>query len=120
MTRRYLSESEILGAIRRGRSVGVFLGAGDAAVPTIRYLTLRGTEQQVTAKLWEVEDPRNPNFFDVSSLYPPNGDDEPEQVFSFTSVQQALSEIDTHFPGASGRFVNQGVIDDEYRDYLAK
>ncbi len=121
MTRRYLSQYEVSSATQRGKRVDSFLGAGDiSAEPTIRYLSVRGTAEQVTATLWEVEDPRNPDFLDVDSLYPPNGGDAPVAVFVCTSVQEALTQLDERFPGVAERFVNQGVIGDEYADYLAK
>lgn len=121
MTRRYLTQAEVSSAIRRGKQVDAFLGAGEISPePTIRYLTVRGTAERVTAELWEVEDPRDPEYLDVYSLYPPHGDDAPDQIFSFATVQEALTELDERFPGVSGRFVNQGVIGDEYAEYLAK
>ena len=121
MTRRYLSKFEISSAVKRGKQVDAFLGAGDiTSAPTIRYLSVRGGIDYVTAELWEVEDPRNPDFLDVYSLYSPNGDDAPDQIFVFASVREALTELDKHFSGVSERFVNQGVVGDEYADYLAK
>ena len=120
-TRRYLTQSEVSSAIRRGKQVDAFLGAGNTSSdPTIRYLTVRGTPENVTAELWEVEDPRNPDFLDVYGLYPSNGDDVPDQVFVFPSVPDAMSELNKHFPGVVDRFVSQGVIDDEYAEYLEK
>ena len=47
----------------------------------------------------------DPEYVDVYSLYPPNGDDALDQIFNFTSVTHALNGIDSLFPGASGRFV---------------
>ena len=121
MTRRYLTQSEVSSAIQRGKQVEAFLGSGEiGSGPTIRYLTVRGTTERLTAELWEVEDPRNPEFLDVYSMYPPNGDDAPNQIFSFASVEEALSELGRHFPGVADRFVNQGVIGDEYAEYLAR
>ena len=120
-TRRYLTQSEVSSAIRRGKQVDAFLGAGNTSSdPTIRYLTVRGTPENVTAELWEVEDPQNPDFLDVYGLYPSNGDDAPDQVFVFPSVPDAMSELNKHFPGVVNRFVSQGVIGDEYAEYLEK
>ena len=121
MPRRYLTQTEISSAVRRGKQVDAFLGPGEREdVPTIRYLTVQGTTDRVTAELWEVEDPRDPNLCDVYCFYPPHGDDAPDQIFVFESVLDALVELNKAFPGASSRFVNQGVIDDEYAEYLAQ
>ena len=118
MSRRYLSKLEVESAIRRGKQVDAFLGGGNSGVaPTIRYLTLRSAGSKVVAELWEVEDPADPNYHDVYSLYPPHGDDAPGMIFNFGSVAEAMSQLDLQFPGIAGRFMNQGVIDDEYADY---
>ena len=120
MTRRYLTRSEVESAVRRGKQVDAFLGAGPGAnPPTIRYIAVRDRSQRIYAELWEVEDLADPDFLDVYSLYPPHGDDAPEQIFVFESVAEALTELDKRFPGVSSRFVNEGVIGDEYADYLA-
>ncbi len=121
MARRYLTKTEISSAVRRGKQVDAFLGAGECGdVPTIRYLTAQGTSGRIYAELWEVEDPRDPEFLDVYNFCPPNGDDAPDRIFVFESVLDALVELDKIFPWVSLRFVNQGVIDDEYAEYLAK
>lgn len=120
MSRRYLSKLEVEGAIRRGKQVDAFLGAGNSSENrTIKYLTLRASANQVVAELWEVEDPGDPNYHDVYSLYPPHGDDAPDIIFNFGSVAEAMSQLDLQFPGVASRFMNQGVIDDEYAAYKA-
>ena len=121
MPRRYLSYTEIDQRLRRGRAVEAFIGGGLVeGQRTIRWIVLQYHSDRVLGELWEAQDPRDSEWLDVYSFGTPDGDDEPLILYQFDSLRDGLAELDRQFPKISERFVNQGVVQDEYADYLAK
>jgi hypothetical protein len=120
MPRRYLTDTEIDQRLRSGRSVEAFLGGGVVeGQRTIRWIVLRYDSDRVQGELWEALDPRDPEWFDVYSFGTLNEEGEPSILYQFNSLQDGLTELDRQFPRISQRFVNQGVVQDEYAEYLA-
>jgi hypothetical protein len=120
MPRRYLSDTEIDQRLRRGRSVEAFLGGGLVeGQRTIRWIVLRYDSDHVRGELWEALDPRDPEWLDVYSFGTPDEEDEPSTLYQFDSLQDGLAELDRQIPNISQRFVNQGVVQNEYAHYLA-
>ena len=121
MPRRYLFENEIGQRLRSGRSVEAFLGGGFVkGQRTIRWIELRYDADCVRGEVWEALDPRDPEWIDVYSFGSPDDGDEPSELYQFNSLQDALAELDRHFPNVSQRFVNEGEVQEEYADYLAR
>lgn len=124
MTRRYLLKDEVGAALRRGRSVECFLGAcGSAGKPGVRLLSMDLADGVFVARLFEMQDLGGPAFLDLYEFAPldcavEHGD--ADQIFSFGSLEECLAFIHQRWPGSSERLVNEGVIQDEYADFVAK
>lgn len=74
---RYLTESFILGALRRGRSVEQFLGpCGSLERPGVRYAEVRATKTSYEVFLHTVEDIGGESFLDLGEFPPLDPDDE--------------------------------------------
>lgn len=76
----------------------------------------------VVARLFETRDLGGPNFLDLYGFGPLNPDlelDEADQISSFPSLAECLAFMDQRWEGSSARLVNEGVIQDEYADFLA-
>ncbi|GAA2062780.1 hypothetical protein GCM10009839_87470 [Catenulispora yoronensis] len=120
---RYLIESFAVGALRRGSSVEQFLGVVEgSAVPSVRWVEVVPQAGGFVAMLHESEDIGNERFFDLVEFpnFPgPDG----EECFGIEVgiADQALDALDLAeaVTGAvRQRWVNAGVAQDEYRDFV--
>jgi hypothetical protein len=118
---RYLTEYFLHGAISRGREVGQFLGGfSHDGQPAIRYLSMRADESGVVLSLFEKYDPQDEEWCDVMSF----GElDEVEQGEAAAEhhckgIADALALAGKSYGAPPDRWVNEGMLDDEYRDYL--
>jgi hypothetical protein len=115
--RRYLTFSEAQSALNRGKQIEQFLGGylayGD---PAIRYAVVRQKDERVIATVYERFETPHPNFYDVGEFENVEPDSDPED-FYFNSLEEAIAFL-KYRNGASGdTFVNQGLVDEEYKDY---
>ena len=123
MSRRYLSPSEAAGALRRGKSVECFLGkcARDGQ-SGIRWLSISREQESQVIRLYETADLGDSNFVDVYEFGPLNGELEPgeadEQICT-PDMDACWDLLEQRFPGSTKRLVNEGVIQDEYADFVA-
>jgi hypothetical protein len=121
MGRRYLTVREVDFALRSGRLVEAFIGAGETTeVPSIRFICLRGDGKSVTLSHFEVEDlrpdlPTDPYEFPAIKS---ENVGEPDEEHLFTNWDDCLSFIRGMWPGVDQRLVNFGLIADEYADFL--
>ncbi|MGW9026812.1 hypothetical protein ACWGQ5_22030 [Streptomyces sp. NPDC055722] len=119
---RYLAESFALGALRRGRPVEQFLGpAGSPERPGIHYVEVRLAKAQYEIFLHTLEDIGHESFADLVEFPPLDPDDEKEEFGRLVATRDdplaALAAEDV--TGAvRGRWVNAGVVQDEYHDYV--
>jgi hypothetical protein len=123
MTRRYLLRDEVDGALRRGNSVECFLGSCErAGKPGVRHLSLNLDDGTVVVGLFETQDLGDPAFLDLYEFGPLNdalGLGDAEQTVRFSSLDECLAFMEDHWPGSSGHLINEGVLQDEYADFLA-
>lgn len=121
MPRRYLDISEVTDALKRGRQIECFLGGFVASnVKAIRWASIVERKGIVELCFWEARDIEDPEF-DIWEIGPLNSErefEEPEEEHKFQSLLECLEFLESRFAGASIRLVNQGVAQDEYRDYL--
>ena len=116
MSRRYLTLQEAQQALRRGKSVGIFLGGFECnSEKCIRWASFNGNESEFIGRLWESYDQGSDNYIDIYTFDSPSGEyDEPVKVVHSSSLENAANKL-----GISElNFVNQGVIQDEYLSYL--
>ena len=108
-------------SLSRGKSVECFLGGGRRGdTPTIRWVSVRRNGDQIKATLWEAEDVGDAECLDIYS-FPMLGEesDEPIALATFTELQDAIAHACQVWGADPKRFVSQGVVQDEYADYLA-
>ncbi|MGW2788158.1 hypothetical protein ACWC3X_44630 [Streptomyces populi] len=120
---RYLTQSFALGALSRGRPIKQFLGpAGSPERPGIRYAEVRPTKTRYEIYLHTLEDVDHETFVDVAE-FPPLyiNDEEEESGRLVTTCDDPLGVLATaeDVTGAGrGRWVNAGMVQDEYLDYV--
>ncbi|MEV7547892.1 hypothetical protein [Streptomyces sp. NPDC089915] len=120
---RYLVESFILGALRRGRSVEQFLGpCGSAERPGVRYVEVRATKTSYEVFLHTVEDVGGEGLFDLGEFPPFDPDDEACEFGRLLGMAEdpltALIVAEQRAGAERGRWVNEGVVQDEYGDFV--
>ncbi|GAA5023392.1 hypothetical protein GCM10023335_56120 [Streptomyces siamensis] len=120
---RYLTESFALGALGRGRPVEQFLGpAGSPERPGIHYVEVRPAKTHYEIWLHILEDVGNETFADLVEFPPLEPDDEEEEFDRPVATREeplaALTAAE-HVTGAvRGRWVDAGLVQDEYHDYV--
>ncbi|WP_234350351.1 hypothetical protein [Streptomyces sp. WM4235] len=120
---RYLAESFIFGALRRGRSVEQFLGpVGPPERRGVRYVEVRAARTSYEVYVHAVEDVGHESFLDLDS-FPPFDQNSEEEEFGqllgrAEDPQSALVLAEEGAGAVRGRWVNQGVVQDEYRDFV--
>lgn len=123
MARRYLLRNEVEGALRRGKTVECFLGGfEDAGRPGMRHISLDMDGAAVIARLYESADLGDPALLDIYEFGPlsPSLDlGEADQKLVFLSLDSCLDYMEQSWPGSSSRLVNEGVLQDEYADFVA-
>ncbi|WP_371235183.1 hypothetical protein [Streptomyces sp. MAD19A] len=120
---RYLAESFILGALRRGRSVQQFLGpCGSAARPGVRYVEVRVTKGPFEVYLHVVEDVGSESFLDLIEFPPFDTGDEASEFGLLLGMADeplaALQVAEQRVGAERGRWVNEGIVQDEYGDFV--
>ncbi|MEV3972607.1 hypothetical protein AB0K68_31400 [Streptomyces sp. NPDC050698] len=120
---RYLVEPFVIGALRRGRSVEQFLGpVGSPERPGVRYAEVRAARTSYEVYVHAVEDVGHENWLDLGE-FPPFDQDAEEEDFSrllgtAEDSQDALVLAEQRTGAVRGRWVNQGVVQDEYHDFV--
>jgi hypothetical protein len=128
VVRRYLSLSEVKAALRQGRGVEQLIGFG-APVDgraTLTYVWLSGGSR-VRGRIERCFDDGSPSFFDVGGFQdvdddaddtwdPFSGPPPDDGTRSFDSPEAAIEWARSECGASDERWVNEGVIDAEYRD----
>jgi hypothetical protein len=115
--RRYLTLSEAKSALNRGKQIEQFLGGyladGEAA---IRYAVIRQEDERIVATIYECLEPPHPDFYDVVEFRDVEPDTDAED-FYFDTLEEAISFLKYRSGASADRYVNQGLVCEEYRDY---
>lgn len=116
MTRRYLTIQEADSALRRGKSVEIFLGGYEfKGEKCIRWASFAVSGDVVIGSLWEALDQGSEEYVDVYTFESPSGEyDEPVKIVTSKSIEDAA----IHLGIKELNFVNYGVVQDEYLSYL--
>ena len=120
---RYLVESFVFGALGRGRSVEQFLGpAGDADTLGISWVEVVPTHSGFKVVLHTAADVGSEGFCDLGEFPPLDADDEDEEfgreIAKVMAAPDAVALAEAWTGAVRGRWVNEGVTQDEYRDFL--
>ncbi|WP_326691885.1 MULTISPECIES: hypothetical protein [unclassified Streptomyces] len=120
---RYLAEPFALGALRRGRRVEQFLGPVSAAGRSgIRYVEVRPAGGRYEVFLHTAEDVAHESFVDLYAFPPLHPEDEEEDfgrlVVTADDPLAALGAAEDRTGAVRERWVNAGVVQDEYADFV--
>jgi hypothetical protein len=124
VVRRYLSLAEAEATLRRGKSVECFLGRCERDGQSgIRWLSFRGNAKTVQVSVFETADQGGEGMLDLYEFGPLDSSrelDEADEELHFTDFAEAIAELNTRFPVVSTKLVNEGVVQNEYADFIAR
>ena len=122
MPRRYLTQAEAVSALRRGRAVEAFVGgcSRDDA-PGVRWLQIHERAASIELRVYESADIGSEDLLDLyefGPLDPALEQDAPSELHSFHTFEECVRMIKGRWPGVALKLVNEGIVQDEYADYL--
>lgn len=124
VSRRYLTLSEVESALNRGRPIECFLGSCERGTqPGIKWFSISCNGEKLCLKIHETADLGNEDFLDLYGFGPLNPElelDEPDEEIIFDDFKSAIAEIEMMFPSSSAKLVNEGVIQDEYSEFISR
>jgi hypothetical protein len=124
MSRRYLLTDEVDAALRRGKTVEAFLGSCNRAGERgIRRLAIASRGASIETRIYETADYGGPDSLDLYAFGPLDPDlelGEADETLSFPDLGSCLSALSERFPGVQARLVNEGMIQDEYADFISR
>jgi len=115
---RHLLTIDVSGSLRRSSSVEQFLGQSPAAPDFLRHVELRPSDGLIEVWVYDVEDIGSEDYLDLYAFpwLEPEGPDGP--VVTFQDPQDAIVYASVHFAADPARWVNVGVAQSEYLDYI--
>ena len=115
---RHLLAIDIPAALRRGESVEQFLGRSPADAGHIRRVELRPSDGLIEVWVYDVEDIGGEEYLDLYDFpcVEPDGPDGP--VATFPDPQGAIAYASASLAIDPARWVNLGVVQSEYLDYI--
>jgi hypothetical protein len=117
---RHLTPAFALGALHRGKQIEQFLGeVHHNGRQGLRWIAIGPGRSGIAIYLSEVEDAGTDTFFDITEFPPLDPDDEAwgKQIAAVSTPEEALDRACSE-PGVNPeRWVNQGIVCDEYRDF---
>jgi hypothetical protein len=96
---------------------------GESGEQGVRWLSLIQRGHGVRVAVFETADQGSPTFLDLyefAPLDPALALGEATKELTFDDLSSCLVALAASFPGIPLRFVNEGVIQDEYADFLAR
>ena len=116
MGRRYLTEQEAIRALSRGKKIEAFIGGFEYKnKKTIKWISIYLERGNYIGELWEAFDEGDKNFLDVYSFQPINAEyNEPAMLIEADNLDGFSSAIGCE----PLNYVNHGVLQDLYGDYL--
>jgi len=116
---RHLTSSQAQSALRRGKQIEQYLGGvDDVKVGTIRWLTLALVDGTFRLTLHHVEEPTSQSTLDLAELEPVDHNEyvgEGRPICEVATWQDATVEAE-RLGATDNRWVNQGLVGDEYSD----
>lgn len=117
MSRRYLTLQEAESSLNRGKDVEIFFGSfTHNSEQCIRWASFSKGASGVNGCLWEAFDQGSPDYLDIYTFDTPSGEYvEPTKSVTAENLKAAASALKID----DLKFVNQGMVQDEYADYLS-
>ncbi|NJC28769.1 hypothetical protein GGR79_000236 [Xanthomonas arboricola] len=115
---RYLSDFDVKANLRAGRTVEQLLqDRREADQLVIRYISIeRDSKDRWKVRLCEVFDNGKPEFIDIYEFEALEPDFPFGEEWIFDSVESAMEFSGASLDAAPDHYVNQGLIQDEYKD----
>ncbi len=111
-----------MAALRSGRAVEAFLGGcSRAGAPGVRWLQIRERPTAFDLHVYESADLGSGDFLDLyefGPLDPSLEQDQASEFHSFLTFGECVRMMEERWPGAALKLVNEGIVQDEYADYL--
>ena len=120
MGRRYLTLDEAEGVLRRGRSVEFFAGSCDREGKRgFRHGSISLDGSAVRLCVFETTDLDlvDQDITEWGPLNPAIAHGEADHCQTFSSLQGCFASLNENWPGSATKLVNEGMLQDEYRDY---
>jgi len=116
MSRRYLTTREATFAINRNKDIEIFIGGFIFEnKKCIRWASFSLEKNYIVGKIWESFDEGSENFLDIYCFSPVLEEyDKPVETVRGTTLTEVVKEMKL----TEDKFVNSGVVQDEYADYL--
>lgn len=117
---RYLGERDVLATLKRDKSIEQFLGPTPGYAGYLRHIELRPGPQGFEVWVFDVEDVGSADYLDIYSFpyLEPYGPEAP--LATFPEAMQAVEHASTQLSAALSRWVNQGVAQSEYEDFILR
>ncbi|MGW1591414.1 hypothetical protein [Streptomyces sp. NPDC002386] len=117
---RHLIPALAIAALRRGRQIEQFLGRVERdGHRGLRWIALSPDSSGVTIYVSDVEDIGTDNFFDITEFPPldPEAETWGRMIAVLTAPEDALRLAERDLAADPQRWVNQGIVCDEYQDF---
>ena len=121
---RYLTRNGLERSLEQGRTVEQWLGArSENGFRVLKWMSIerendRGYGTSTILRIREVLDDGGPEFCDVYEFTPYDAEAEEGIQIPFDTPEQALEHALTNLGADPLRFVGEGVVQLEYKDYL--
>ncbi|MEU5992099.1 hypothetical protein ABZ806_24275 [Spirillospora sp. NPDC047418] len=118
---RYLAGSFAAGALRRGRGIEQLLSAfEEEGRRGLRYACIWPANRHhgFVVRLYVVEEAEGLPVDEFGAFYEDEYGDGAETVGETASAEEAITLAERELAAAAGRWVNQGVLADEYHDFV--
>jgi len=112
---RYLTEIEITTLINPGKTLELFLGQSQHDKDILNWIEIcKGRKEAIELNSYSVYDEGDIDHLDLYSFSPVNPEEDFETI-EFPTLESALVFIRKKYQLTDLRFVNQGMIQDEYK-----
>jgi len=122
MNMRHLLEIDVFSNLRNGRSIEQLLSKsiyGD--FQTIKFIRIdKENSGAISVSLFEVYDDGNEDFLDIYEFQPFEPDEPDGLITMFQTPDEAVFYACSTLGANINKFVNAGMIQDEYKDSLVK
>jgi hypothetical protein len=116
----YLKKEQLIDALKLGRSVEQWIGiTNHPEYVIIKWLRIDQEKNKTySVSYFEVFDDGNDDFLDIYEFEPFEPDQPYGVINNFSDFDQALSFCYKNHNASEEKFVNAGMIQEEYRKYL--
>jgi len=117
---RYLTEIDALGAVQSGRTIEQFLAPREeSCYRALRWVCVkRDRDGMFSVSRYEVFDEGDLNHLDLYGFSLVDPDEPCEEHSGLPSAEAAIAVAQDQFGADRRKYVNAGVIQDEYADFI--